>query len=131
MHKQRLGMLIAAGIGILGVFLPWFSVSFAGSVSGITVGDTGWLILIFFAAALAMTLIGKKQSILKGAAFWIAIVLSALSSLIAILNILDYKSEVSKSGGGLGSMISLGIGIYIVVLAGIAVILLGFILKKE
>ena len=130
MHKHRLGILIASGVGMLGVFLPWVTVPFLGAVSGISAGSTGWVLLIFFGASLAMTLIGNKHSILEGAKFWVAIILSALCALIAILNIIDYKSEVSKTGG-LGSMISLGIGIYVVVLAGIAVVLLGFILKKE
>jgi len=130
MHKQRLGILIAAAAGMLGVFLPWVTVPFLGSVSGINAGITGWLLLILFGAALAMALIGNKQSILTGASFWAAIFLGALSSLIAILNILNYKTEVGKAGG-LGSAVSLGIGIYVIVLAGIAVVVLGFILKKE
>ncbi len=130
MHKQRLGILIAAAAGMLGVFLPWVTVPFLGSVSGIRAGSTGWLLLIFFGVALAMTLIGNKQSILTGARFLVAIIFGALSSLIAILNIVNYNAEVGKAGG-MGAVVSLGIGIYVIVLAGIAVVVLGFILKKD
>lgn len=128
MHKQRMGILIAAAAGMLGAFLPWVTFLMV-SVSGIN-SSTGWLILVLFGAALAMTLIGNKQSILTGAKFYVAIAAGAVAALIAILNIVNFKSEVGQQGG-IGSVVSIGVGLYVIILAGIAVVVLGFILKKE
>jgi hypothetical protein len=54
-HKQRLAILMAAGLGMVATFLPWWYVPIIGAISG-TKGD-GWLTLALFAPAVIATLL--------------------------------------------------------------------------
>ncbi len=127
MNKQRLGMVIAAAVGMLGTFLPWASIPFFGSVSGTR--GMGWVTLVLFLVALLMALLGDKLSLLTGAKFYVAIAVSVLAAVIAVLQIMDLKSAMSGSGS-FGSAVSIGFGLYVIILAGLAVPVLGFTLKK-
>ena len=129
MHKQRLGILIAAAAGMLGSFLPWVSVPFLGSISGIR-GSDGWINLVIFAIPLIMALIGNKESILDGTKLYVAVLFGAIGAGMGIWKIVDVGSIIGEAGG-LGKAISVGFGLYLIVLAGIAVVVLGFVLKKE
>jgi hypothetical protein len=135
MHQQRLAIVIAAAVGMLGTFLPWVSVPFLGSISGAR-GD-GWISFVLFLVALLMALLGNKQSIMKGIQFVVAIVFGALAAALGVWKILDINSAMGETTAenplsqSLGSIVSIGIGLYVIVVAGIAIILLGFILQKE
>jgi len=64
MHKQRLAVIIAAGLGAIAAFLPWAKISFMGfsaSASGIEGGD-GYLSLILFGVAGAMAFLGDYKN---------------------------------------------------------------------
>lgn len=125
MHKQRLGMLIAAAVGMLGTFLPWATIPFFGSISG-TQGD-GWFTLVAFLVALIMTLVGNKNEVLTGAKLYIGMAFAAIGSIIGVYEIFNISGAVS---GQAGKMVSIGFGLYVIIIAGLVYIGLGFILKK-
>lgn len=55
MHNQRFAIVVAAGVGMLATFLPWFYVPIIGSVSG-TTGAAGWITLVLFIPAMVRAL---------------------------------------------------------------------------
>lgn len=118
MEKKRKFILIVAVVGMIGTFLPWAS-AFGISVSG-TEGD-GWITLILFAigGALAFFSGDKAQPLTKGklTGVWLP---SALAAVIALRKILD------KPQG-----ISIGIGLWLIAIAGIVQVLLTFFFKGD
>lgn len=118
MEKKRMLILIVAVIGMIGAFLPWYTVFGTMNVSGTE--DGGWLVVILFAAggAIAFFAGDKMEPLAKKllSGVWIP-------AAIAFLLILT-KIFKSKPGG-----ISLGIGIWIVALAGLAQIFVTFFFK--
>ncbi|WP_066755807.1 hypothetical protein [Crocinitomix algicola] len=122
MHKQRLAVIVAAGLGMVATFLPWAKVSMFGmsiSVKG-TEGD-GWISLALFAVAGVLAFLGddRTQPIdagkVKGVAgVGAAVTLFMLWELIGSIGF-DYSS----------------IGVYLALLAGIAVLAVPFVIKDS
>jgi hypothetical protein len=108
-HKQKLYSLIFAGVALIAIFLPWFSLGFFGSVNGFR----SWGMLSFFGTlgVAAACLLGDKalpfdDTFKKVAlASFGAIVLGALIFFI-------------KLSDGFGS--SSGFGLWLTLIAGIA-----------
>jgi len=132
MNKQRLGILIAAAVGMLATFLPWIN-TFMGSVAGSS-GD-GWISFGLFAIVLILVLTGDKKTRLAGKKFIASLVMAVLAGALGIWKIVDFKSSMSEAMGGdpfseaLGAGFSIGMGLYLMVLAAIAVLVIGFIIK--
>jgi len=126
MNKQRLSILIASGLGALATFLPWAKV-LGLSVSG-TAGD-GWLTLILFAIPIILSLKGEKTSRIQGKELYGAIVPAALAALIGIWKITDFNSATAGAEMMGVSVASIGVGLYLLVLAGIAVPVVAFVIK--
>lgn len=120
MHKQRIGIVVAAGIGMLSTFLPWATVPFLGSING-TVGD-GYITLVIFLVALLMGLLGDKNTLLTGAKKIVAMIAGALAGGIGIWKILDISSIGGGEAGILGKSIGVGFGLYLIVICGIGII---------
>lgn len=55
MNKQRLAILILAGLGALATFMPWVKAPIVGTING-TKGD-GWITLALFAVPLVISLL--------------------------------------------------------------------------
>ncbi len=127
MHKQRLGIVIAAAVGMLGTFLPWFTVPLLGSING-TKGD-GWISLVLFLVALLMGLLGDKTNFIQGGKLYLAMITAGLGSVIGVYEIIDFNDKISGAGA-FGKAASIGFGIYVIILAGIAVIAVGISMKK-
>lgn len=117
MEKKRMFILIVAVVGMLGAFLPWYTVFGTMNVSGTE--DGGWLTLILFAAGGAIALFAGdrmeplKKKFLSGV--WIP---AALAFLLIL-------TKIFRSRPG----ISLAIGIWIVALAGLAQIFVTLFFK--
>ena len=130
MHKQRIAILITAIIGGIGTFLPWAEVPFLGSING-TEGD-GWITLGLFAVPLILALIGKSEEPLKGPKL---IGASIASFFAAIIGFIDLNDISGLSGSNdmisqmMGDMVSVGSGLYVIIIAGIALPILAFALK--
>ncbi len=121
MNKQRLTILIIAILGAVGTFLPWISTPF-GSVSG-TEGD-GFITLVLYGVVLIFSVLGKTKAPLKGGLLIGAIVLALVASAVGVYDIMNAKKL-------LGSIGSIGIGLYLVAAAGIMIAILSFVIKDK
>ncbi len=143
MHNQRMGMLIASGAGALGAFLPWITIPFLGGISGVSGGNSvGWVTFFLYLGAVIFTIVGDKEDVLRDKFLSGAIICNGLGSGFGIWKFIDFKSAMSglagpAAGGGnplgklAGSMFSVGIGLYIIILAGIAAIILAVALRDK
>jgi len=134
MNKQRIAILVPAGIGVLATFLPWVTMPIVGSVSGAS-GD-GWITLLLFIPAIVITLINDKSQRIEGNLLYGAIIPAGLAGLIGLYYIIDFNSSMSAVtasagpfGGAIAASVSVGFGLYLVVLAGIAVPVLAYMIK--
>jgi peptidoglycan/LPS O-acetylase OafA/YrhL len=87
MSKQRKMMLITAAVGIISVFLPWFSY-YGFSVSGMS----GWGILVFlcFAAAGVIAYKGDQTKNLNQSDWTIALIVGGIAALVMVINFLTH-----------------------------------------
>ena len=135
MNKQRLVMLIVAGLGMLATFLPWVNVPIIGSVSG-TAGD-GWITFVLFLVALIFCLLNNKSKPLTGGFLAGAIVPCLLAAIFGIWKIIDFNAELSAVMGddifsqAVGSSVSIGFGLYLVVIAGFVLPIAAFLIKDK
>lgn len=139
MHGQRVGIFLAAAAGMLGTFLPWLNIPLLGSITG-TQGEgwfNGWITFALFGFTLLLTLVGNKQQVLRGGQFFLAMLLSIGAGGIALWKIIDFHRSIGDTASdnalsrAVGSVVSVGVGLYLIVLAGIAVVLLGAALRRE
>lgn len=121
MNKQRLTILIVAILGVIGTFLPWISTPF-GSVKG-TEGD-GYITLALYAVVLVFSVLGKTKEPLKGGLLIGAIIIALVASAVGLYDIMNAKKL-------LGSMKFIGIGLYLVSVAGILIAILSFVIKDK
>jgi len=134
MNKQRLAILIVAGLGALATFMPWVKAPIVGTING-TKGD-GWITLVLFAVPLVISLLNDKTKAVKGRLLYGAIIPSVLAGVIGILKIIDFNSKMADVGDNplakaLGSTVSIEFGLYLVVLAGIALPIAAFLIKDK
>ena len=125
MHKQRLMIVGAAALGLVSVFLPWFSISFMGfkmqlsGLAGEVWGGYVFLGLAIAAAAMALTQGDKSQELDADAK----------------------KKVMGMAGGALGFMLyfilvkltlsATGIGAWLALLAAIAMLAAPFVIKGD
>ncbi len=115
MSKQRKFILIAAGIGVIAMFLPWIRISLfgitAGSANGLNSG-WGWLIFISFVAAGVVTLMGDQTKTLDKTMWMIALIAGALSALLMVIFFLRALDAISF----------ISIGFYLALIASLAIL---------
>jgi hypothetical protein len=126
MHRQRMFMLVAAIVGALACFLPWMNLPIVGAISG-TQGPDGWVVLCLFAAAAGLPLLGERAQPLTTGPGLGAGALGAISAGIGLWKIIAFHDNMSDLGAdnafasALTSTVSLGVGLYLVVAAGVAI----------
>jgi magnesium-transporting ATPase (P-type) len=124
MNKQRKFILIAAAIGLISMFLPWFRVSIFGYSSSVNgMHGSGILVFICFVAAGVLAFLGDQTKHLDKTMWFITLACGALATLIVVWNFID----ASSSSYGLGSAIS--IGFYLAGVAAIAVLVCAYIFR--
>ena len=124
MNRQRLSMLLAAGAGVVGTLMPWITVSMLGisrSESGIGTSD-GKIIIVLFGIACLISLLGDWRFGVEGGARIGAVVLGLAGAIIAIMDINNFNTKIGAGGG----MISIGFGLYLIVIAGFLLPILAF-----
>jgi hypothetical protein len=118
MEKKRKFILIIAVVGMIGTFLPWAS-AFGFTVSG-THSD-GWITLVLFAIGGAIAFFNgeKTEAIAKKVMMgvWIP---AAIAAIVALINVFKLSHGVSA-----------GFGLWLVVLAGIAQVMVSLFFKGE
>jgi hypothetical protein len=132
MHKQRLFMLIAAGIGALACFLPWVNAPILGAVAG-TQGSDGYVCLGLFVGAGALALLGdrtKPLSLRLGVGSSLSAAGAMAIGVAKVVNVQSITDQMDKSNplvAALATTVSVGIGLFLVVATGAAVpVLFGF-----
>jgi len=136
MHKQRTILLALSGAGVLSVFLSWVNVTFIGaaSLSGIDT-NIGKIVLVLFAIPLVISLIGEREDALELKSFNVSLITGVIAALLAIYQIFDLKAALSAGNdnpfaGMMNNVVSVGFGLYLSVLAGIALAGYSFMTKK-
>ena len=123
LHKQKLYAFIAAVVGVIACFLPWWSFSFGGlgigagySISGMH--DLGILAFLGFLAAGVIAFLGDKTRPFEGQMKLIAAGGFALAALITLIQFIRISTGAS-------------FGIWISLIAGIAGAVIVYVLKPE
>ena len=116
-HKQKLYSLIAAGIALVALLLPWISVSFLGASQSWN-GLRGWgiLSLVGIGGVTALSFVGNKaEDYTEEYKKYVMISFGAIA-FGAILFLLRKNSIV----GGFDSLVQTGIGRWLCLVAGLA-----------
>jgi hypothetical protein len=134
LSMQRKVVAGGAAAGVLSTFLPWANAPIVGSISG-TEGD-GWITLLLFVVPLVLAIRGDKLSFLTKRDSYIAAAAAAVAGLIGLFKIMDVqkaKDSLSSEGFGLfvSGSISVGFGLYLLVIAAVAVVVGALFLKDK
>ena len=119
MNKQRKFILIAAVVGIIGMFLPWINVFFF-SVNGMH----SWGILAFlsFIVAGAVALLGDQTKNLDKTFWFVALICGALATIVIFWTLLSAMGD--------GGFSVLSAGIYIAALGAIGTLLAAYMYRS-
>ncbi|MBX3103260.1 MAG: hypothetical protein KF690_12180 [Bacteroidetes bacterium] len=129
MHKQRLGIVAGAAIGIIATFLPWATnVPLIGTVNG-TKGD-GFISMLLCLIPLVIAVLGDRSTALAKGKFIITL---AAGVLVLLFGIYEYSniSSAAKAFEALGmkAEIGIGIGVWLVIVSGAVIAATAFALK--
>lgn len=126
-HKQKLYSLIAAGVALIALFLPWMSVSFLGSSQSWN-GLRGWGYLSLFgvAAVAVLSFVGNKQD--DYTAEYKKYVMFAFGA-IAVGAILFFIRKNSVASG-FNDLLKTGFGLWLCLIAGLGGLALNYGLIK-
>ena len=126
MEKNRLFILISAGVAILGSLLPWASLN-AGSFGSYSVngyqGD-GWFVIISAIVSIVLACLNNMNKAMpKG--FSIGVIVAGAIATLVTLNSLFNVNKYMSNFGGYG--ISIGFGLILAILASIALVVTGLL----
>lgn len=133
MHLQRILVVLLSFIGIISVFLPWFS--FDNLLIDYTVNGierNGWLVILLFALSIVLAVVKDlNKTIEKG--FSVGIMLaSILASVIIIIDLLTLDNQTDNFIGNLfKTKVNIEYGIYLVLICGIGIPIALFLLKDK
>ena len=126
MEKNRLYILISAGVAILGSLLPWASLN-AGAFGSYSVngyqGD-GWFVIIAAIVSIVLACLNNmNKAMSKG--FSIGVIVAGAIATLVTLNSLFNVNKYMSNFGGYG--ISIGFGLILALLASIALVVTGLL----
>lgn len=126
MEKNRLYILISAGVAILGSLLPWASLN-AGSFGSYSVngyqGD-GWFVIIAAIVSIVLACLNNMNKAMpKG--FSIGVIVAGAIATLVTLNSLFNVNKYMSNFGGYG--ISIGFCLILAILASIALVVTGLL----
>lgn len=126
MEKNRLFILISAGVAILGSLLPWASLN-AGSFGSYSVngyqGD-GWFVIIAAIVSIVLACLNNmNKAMSKG--FSIGVIVAGAIATLVTLNSLFNVNKYMSNFGGYG--ISICFGLILAILASIALVVTGLL----
>lgn len=118
MSKQRKFILILAIIGVISIFLPWYSVALYNmSINGFH--GSGIVVFLAFVCAVIVALMGDQTKSLDRTMWMVALVAGGLAFLITLI-------DTASSGLGFGFA---GIGFWIALIASAGVTLSAWVFK--
>lgn len=127
MNKQKLSIIIAAGLGILATFMPWISTR-VGSITGIDT-EYGWVILLLFMIPIIICLVNDHSKRINGGALYGVIIPPFIAALFVIWKILEFKFNIGDTP--FSNAFSIGYGFYLVPFAGISIPVIDFLSKIQ
>ena len=119
MSKQRKFVLIAAAVGVISMFLPWFSLGFFGSINGMH--SYGILVFLCFAGSGVLAFLGDQTKTLDKTPWMIVLIASGIASLLMVIWFIDLM------GGGLSVT---SFGFYIALAAALAILFSAYQFKS-
>ena len=126
MNKNRIFIIAASAVAILGSFLPWASAS-AGALGSMTVSGTqgdGWLIIFLAIVSIVLSCLKNYEKPMEKPFAIGVIVIGAIQTIISIIDVININ-KYAVNFGGFG--ISLGFGLILCLLAGIATVATGLL----
>lgn len=91
MLKQRKYVMIAAILGVIGMFLPWFNFGYFGSINGMH--GWGFLVFLCLAGCAVIAFLGDQSKALDRTLWMVALIASAIASLFMIIWFFDVVSN--------------------------------------
>ena len=134
MHNQRTFILIAATLGMLATFLPWATIPLYGAING-TEGD-GWISLAIFLIPVIACITGQKTQAIKMPRLLAVVIPGLAAAALGVWKIIDLNALNKPDGDNpyadsFDGSIGIGFGVYVLIAAGLAVAILGFIVKNK
>lgn len=133
---QRIVLAIAAAVGMLATFLPWVKAPIIGSIDG-TAGD-GWITLGLFACSFALCFSGDRSRSISGTNYAAIVIPSLLAGLIGVWKVFSFRDKMAELRSdhntftaAMSSTVQIGIGIYLLIIAAAAMIILPLLLREQ
>ena len=120
---------------MLATFLPWGHFPIIGSISG-DAGEVGWTTLCCFIPAIVLALAGTKFEPLIGIARLAAAIPAGIAGSIGLYKIYQFKSIANRIDPdnplekAMAASFGIGVGLYLLVAAGAALVAAAWILAK-
>lgn len=136
MNKQRIAVLAIAVLGMSATFMPWAELPILGGMSG-TNNNLGWISFGLFALPALLSIIGDKSGNMKLGLLIAAIISGLLAAFLGAFTILEFGSAMAESGeenpfdNFILPHMSPGYGLYVVVIAGVALPLFAVLLRDS
>jgi hypothetical protein len=118
MNKQRKFILIAAAVGFIAMFLPWFDLV-VFSINGMH--DKGIIVFICFVVAGAFAYLGDQTKNLEKVPWFITLICGAFATILMIWFFMESTGNFEGS--------ALGIGFYLAGIAAIAVLVSSYLFR--
>lgn len=119
MHLQRILVLVFSLIGIISVFIPWYTVDVlfvSSSVNGME--SNGGFLLLLFSAVIVLSLISDIKLKIQAPYFWGILLASIITSSLGVLELYSLSNQsVTILGAIMGNITELGYGIYLLILS--------------
>lgn len=130
MNKQRLSLLVIAAVGVVATYLPWAKAPFNSSIKGTELG--GWITMALFFVVIVSSIIGDRTKTIVKNQGMVSLAASVLAGLYAAWRVLDLSGLFTNNAieKVMSSTISIGIGLYLVILAAIGSIIVNIAMKK-
>jgi len=120
MSKQRLGIIIAASLGMIATFMPWFI--FPNNVGTVYGGQAGGgITFILFLVPIIICLLKDKSMAIEGEMLYGAVIPAIGALLYGGYQIFHHNS----------TSISVDFGVYIVIIAGSVLPIIAFFIKDK
>lgn len=114
-------ILIAAAIGVIAMFLPWWSISMGifggGSINGMH--GEGIIVFLCFIGAIVLALMGDQTKNLTQSSWMLALIAGGLAAIISFITFLNVPELADR-----------GIGLYLALLASIGVVAFAFMFRS-
>ena len=135
-HTQRVVIAGVALLGIIATFLPWAHLPLVGAIYG-TKGD-GWITFVCFLVSLVCIFVGNKnipiagwQKILVPVAGVVAALVGISKPIYLAIKSAEMAEENPLAGAMMANAVQIGLGVYLVIAAGIATVAVTFLLSRN